>query len=177
MYEVEAKVHLTKAEFNRLKKQLNSDSKKKGLFVNKDVYFAVPEGYFLRIRERNKNASLDFKVKHRKQGMEINWEANLPLHDPAKMKSLLKKLGLSLWVKKEKISLVYQAGTMTIELNRLTGLGYFLEIETLVEQDKEIPKAKKRLHQLFHQFGFSPKDFESKYYMEMLAEKAKHGSN
>ena len=176
MYEIEAKVPLKRPDVKRLKGELPKIAVKKGSVIKKDFYFfAHPKkAFFLRIREKNKKPFLNMKSKKREQGIEINQEIKLHLISSSKFHALLKKIGIPLTTTKDKIGEIFKKGNMQIELNFVKGLGYFLEIETIVKSKSEIPKAKKALRDLFKKLGFSPKDFEKKYYLELLEEKRKN---
>lgn len=174
MYEVEAKVPLTKADFQRLKKEIPRIAILKKRIISKDRYYgSLKKAFFLRIREENKKPVLNIKFKKRGEGIEMNQEIELPLTSASKFHQFLKKLNIPFAAKKEKRGSYFALKNIQIELNEIRGLGAFLEIEHRVETQAEIPKAKKALIETFKMLGFSPKDFEEKYYLEMLAEKAK----
>ena len=172
MYEIEAKVRLKRSDVKRLKGELPKIATKKGNVIKKDFYFfAHPKKeFFLRIREKNGKPFLNMKSKKVGQGIEMNQEIKLPLTSSSKFHNLLKKIGIPLTAKKEKIGEIFKKGDMQIELNFVKGLGYFLEIETIVKSKSEIPKAKKALRDLFKKLGFKPNDFEKKYYLELLSQ-------
>ena len=174
MYEIEAKVPLKKADVQRLRKELPKIAGQKRKVINKDYYYADPKSFFLRIRERNKKGLLNLKSKKVEQGIELNQEIELSINSVSKFHTLLKKIGIRLTAKKEKISEIYKKENLQIELNFIKGLGYFLEIETIIKKKSDIPRAKKALREMFSRLGFSSKDFEKKYYLELLAEKIKN---
>jgi len=176
MYEVEAKVRLTRADFERLKKEVPKIATFKKHVSNRDRYFPLNKNFALRIRQQNKAAVLHLKKKKIEKGTEINQEIEFNIRSASKMMNFLKKIGIHLPLKKEKEGDIYQWNNMQIELNFVKGLGPFLEIETIVQSESAIPKAKKALRGLFKKLGFSPKDFESKYYLELLEEKRKNMS-
>lgn len=173
MYEIEAKVPLTKGDFQRLKKEIPKMAKRKGSVINKDTYYANPKTFYLRIRKKNGKGLLNLKSKKMEQGIEINQEIELPLISASKFHRFLKKIDIPINLKKVKITELFELRTLQIELNKIEDLGYFLEIENIVHSESGIPKAKKALIETFKMLGFSPKDFEKKYYLELLAEKAK----
>jgi adenylate cyclase class 2 len=170
MYEIEAKVRLSKADFNRLKSEISKFAGKKEDTDIKDSYYSSPKNTSLRIRVNNGQGVLNIKSKKKDKGIEMNQEIELPLKSPSKFSSFLQKNGFPLTAKKEKKGDIYQYGDMRIELNFVKKLGYFLEIETIVENKSEIPSAKKALRALFNKLGFDSSDYEKKYYLELLAE-------
>ena len=176
MYEIEAKVPLKRSDVQRLRKEILKIAAKKVKVIKKDFYYSTypKKAFFLRIREKNGKPFLNLKTKKVEQGIELNQEIKLPLTSASKFHVLLKKIGIPLTAKKEKTGEIFKKGNMQIELNFVKGLGYFLEIETIVKSKTEIPKAKKALRELFSQLGFKPGDFEKKYYLELLEEKRKN---
>ncbi len=174
MYEVEAKVPLKKADVQRLRRELPKIAQYSKKVIKKDYYYANPKTFFLRIREKNKKGVLNLKSKKVEQGIELNQEIELSIDSASKFHALLKKIGILLTAKKDKISEIYKKKDLQIELNFVKGLGYFLEIEIIVQSKTQIPNAKKALLRQFAQLGFSPNDFEKKYYLELLAEKRKN---
>lgn len=176
MYEVEAKVPLNKTDFQRLKKEISSLGKRKERVEILDRYYGSPNLFYLRVREKNKKIFLHLKNKERGEGIEYNQEVELPLTSASGFDRFLKKNSIPLYTSKKKLGELFTYGDFQIELHQVTGLGYFLEIETLVESKAAIPQAKRALRKLFKQLGFSPKDFERKYYLELLEEKRKNNS-
>lgn len=177
MFEIEAKVHISKADFKRLKDEILKIAKYKKQIKNVDCYFGnIDKQFFLRTREQDNKSFIHLKTKKREKGIEMNQEIELPVISSSKIHVLFKKIGIPLTARKEKVSDYYQYKDMVIELNFVKGLGYFLEIETIVQSKSQIPKAKKALRELFSQLGFKPSDFERKYYLELLAEKRKNKS-
>ena len=173
MFEIEAKVPLKRADVQRLKKELPKIARLKGKSVKKDAYFGSTSKYMFRLRDKNGKGILNLKSKKVEMGVEVNQEIELPINSISKFHTLLTKIGIRLTAKKEKTSEVYKRGNLQIELNFVKGLGYYLEIETIVQKKSDIPKAKKALREMFSRLGFSPKNFEKKYYLELLAEKRK----
>ena len=177
MYEVEAKVPLSKADFERLKRELPTIAKKEGSIVNLDRYYSNPKQFFLRIRERNGEGLLNLKSKTREKGIELNQEIEIPITSAKKFDSLLKKMKIPHYISKQKDSILFRKGDFQIELNTIKNLGYFLEIETIVNSKAGLKKAKAGLLSIFKSLGFTNKDFEKKYYLELLEEKRKNKSS
>ncbi|MBI5732113.1 MAG: class IV adenylate cyclase [Candidatus Magasanikbacteria bacterium] len=174
MYEIEAKVPLERADFERLKRELPKIAEKKGKSEKKDFYYGNLNHLYLRIRQMDQGAILSLKSKKTEKGIEMNQEMELPVKSIKKLQSLLKKMGFECAAKKEKTTELYQSDSLKIELNKVKRLGYYLEIETIVKSEADIPKAKKRLIETFTRLGYSQKDFEKKYYLQLLDEKRKN---
>jgi len=171
MYEIEAKVRLSEADFKRLEDEIPRFAKKVKRVINKDTYYNQSiKDFSMRIRNQNGKDILNLKSKKRGGGIEMNREIELPIASASAFDKFLKKIGIPSTAKKEKTSEIYKTGKMQIELNHVKKLGYFLEIETIVKGRAEIPSVKKTLRELFRKLGFSLQDFEKKYYLELLGE-------
>lgn len=173
MYEIEAKVPIKKSDVQRLRKEIRLFAKLKGKSVKKDMYYGNPKApFFTRIREKKGGVPIfNLKTKKVVGGMEMNEEIEFPVNSKSKFGQLLKRASFPSFATKEKHSEVYLYGSMQLELNRIPGLGNYLEIEYAVSSKNDIPKAKKGINAMFKKLGFSTKDFEKRYYLDMLAEK------
>lgn len=169
MFEVEAKVHITKAQRRLILEKLEKTAKFKGKSIKKDAYYGRHPSFFLRIREKNGFPILGIKEKKIEQGMEVNKEIDIPLKSKVKFEKLLEEFGFKKYSDKVKKSIVFLKGNFQIEVNEIPPLGYFLEIENQVKSLKEVKKAKKELEAIFKTFGFSSKQFEKRYYLDMLS--------
>ncbi|MBN2307148.1 class IV adenylate cyclase [Candidatus Peregrinibacteria bacterium] len=169
MFEVEAKVPISKGEFKHLKKRLKKEAQSLGSRISQDTYYDNPKNVFIRIRKRGGESTLNIKKRQTISGIESNIESEWQIKNAAKWKTLLKRLNILPHVRKTKKSLLFKKNGFIIELNHVRLLGYYLEIERLVKSKKEVPIAKKELIKLFNQLGFSIKQFESRPYLELLA--------
>lgn len=55
-----------------------------------------------------------------------------------------------------------------VELVEVPPLGWFVEMEFLVEDEKNISRAKALLHEVLAHLGIPESSIEGKYYMDML---------
>jgi adenylate cyclase class 2 len=170
MYEVEAKVPITKEDFQRLQKELKRTAEFKGESLKKDTYYDDSKKIHIRSREVNGDNIFTIKSKHLQGGVESNVEMEWGIKDIKKWNNFLKKSDIDTDIKKLKRTEAYLMDGFQVELNHVQKLGYFLEIEKVVDNEKKISKAKKELIDMFAKLGYSHKDFEKKYYIEMLKE-------
>lgn len=168
MYEVEAKVPLTKSDFLRLQKRLKKEADFQGKIIKKDTYYNNPKTAFIRTRTENNKNLFNIKDKGVKKGIEANIEIEWGIKNIKKWIMFLSKIGIKPSMHKTKKTETYQLNDFNIELNHIAKLGYFLEIERVVRSKKEILKAKKELIDIFRNFGYSQKDFEKQYYLDLL---------
>lgn len=171
MHEIEAKIHLSKKEFDQLKMDLSQKRGVvyKGHLVKEDIYYEHPVPHLtLRLRQTNKKSQFQVKYRSVKQGIEVNREWEWGLKRPLVFKKLLKKAGLKPYIRKVKKTDLFVWKKMNIELNWVKGLGYFLEIEKLVKNEKSSPKAIQDVKEIFKALGFSKRPLEEKPYLQLL---------
>lgn len=168
MYEVEAKVKISKADFQRLSKELKKIAKYSGKIEKKDTYFNNPSNAVIRMRKEGVLSTLNIKEKNRSRGVEASKEIEWNILNNKNFTNILKKIDICPKLKKYKTTYLYKAFGFNMELNYIKNLGYFLEIERIVNTKVEVTKAKKDLHNIFKKFGYTSKNFESKYYLELL---------
>ena len=168
MFEVEAKVPITRREFELLKKRLQKEAQFLGAGTCVDTYYAKPKKAYIRIRKRGGDYSFDIKRRQTIKGIESNIEMEWKVSDVDKWKSFLRQLKITPKIQKSKKSTLFRQNDFIIELNHVRLLGYYLEIERVVKSEKEIVKAKNDLIKLFHKLGYSQKQFEPKPYLELL---------
>lgn len=168
MFEIEAKVPLTKADLLRVRKKLEKQGKKEGLEVKRDRYYGSESGFFLRVRSVKGRATLTLKDKNTERGIECNSEMEWELSSAKSGDRLLKKLGMKKTAEKRKRCETYRRGALRAEINRVQGLGDFLEIEGLAKNKKAVPALKKKITGWFTELGFTEEQFEKKYYLDLL---------
>lgn len=172
MFEIEAKVAISKKEAEEINKKLaGMESYTKSLDQKDDFYYGEDNAYF-RLRKSPDKNQLTFKYKKRKKGIEENQEIECIVHSAQEWCQLMEKLKIPLMVRKQKNSIIYKKGNTAIEINEVKGLGYFLEIEIITPDKSELKKVKKELIKTFNELGFSKRQFDKKYYLEHLKDKA-----
>ncbi len=63
---------------------------------------------------------------------------------------------------------LYLLGNVRIHLDRVKGLGSFIEFEAVLSRAKEVPAARKKLDELCSHFGISPADLIAGSYADLL---------
>jgi len=176
MYEVEAKVPIKKSDISKLRREIMSFAKLRQKKVVSDTNYFYKKGFVLRTRKSkdgDSSGKLTIKIKGFSGKTEVNNEINIPIKSVEKIQMLLKRSGFGICGKKTKESEYYAYKTFKIEINFIHGLGYYLEIENNAKKKSEITKAKKELDMFFNKLGYGIKDYEKRYYLDMLAKKRK----
>ena len=109
--------------------------------------------------------------------IEVNDEKECTLSDTDAIESFIKDAGGGISHVKEKIIKEWyaetEAGAAHIELCTVPPLGDFLEIEVLAKDDAHTENAKRAIMSIFKNCGIDENAIESRYYSDMLDEKAR----
>ncbi|HKL58484.1 MAG TPA: adenylate cyclase [Sphaerochaeta sp.] len=159
--------------------------------LKEDTYFSLPgEDVHFRMRLEQSGPSFDtmqghvvftYKDKTRKEGIEVNEEVEFSSpsdQSPFALQFFL-NMGYELYIKKTKRGYLYtypvsgELPVLTIELVEVLGLGWFLEMEFVLE---DIAKARVELAKAFllsvlDELGIDHSQIEEKYYMHLLKKK------
>lgn len=169
MFEVEAKIPITREQYSLLRGRLRKEASYLGFRRNRDTYYENPKSAFMRIRDRDGKYTFDLKLRKTVKGIEQNVEMEWGIGDLSAWKRVLKKLGIRPSARKTKKTELFKKDGFIIELNTVRLLGHFLEIERIVKDPAGVGEAEKELVKLFETLGFSPKQFEKRPYLELLA--------
>ena len=116
------------------------------------------------------------KKKSMQGGVEVNEEIEFSIEDPRAFRAFTAMLGYGVFLEKGKAGHVWEIEThVKIELAEVNGLGHFIEIEELTEDESAVPGARARVQELMEGFGFTEQDIEPRYYTEMLLEQGVGG--
>jgi len=169
MFEVEAKVPISRRAFESLERRLHKEARYLGKTVYEDTYYAKPKTAYLRVRKRGGESFFEIKQRKTIGGIETNLEMEWRISDINKFQTILKRRGIKVTIKKQKKTHRFRYNDFIIELNHVRLLGYYLEIEKMVKKEGELAPAKKELKMIFKKLGFESKDFEAKPYLELLS--------
>jgi len=153
-----------------------------------DLYFTFADtrGYQVqrfRLRTiRGKNMVTVKIPSGSRKGVEANREFEFEISDPAAFKVFCREFGFRVLIEKHKQVRRYYyrppkklfARPVTIDLNQVRHLGNFIEIETLVDSQNQIPKASKFLQSLLDILGVPRSKIEPTAYTELLYAKIHH---
>lgn len=150
-----------------------------------DQYWLAPPGYGahfpsgIRVRKEKKGPEepltctrVCFKIKERRDAIEVNDEREFEVSDAGLFTELLERLGLVRGQAKTKTGWSWEYEGITIELSLVAGLGWFIELEILSPEagEEAVEAGRKRLLQLLTTLGIAGDRIERRYYTEMLRE-------
>ena len=186
LLEVETKVPLDSKEVPSLRKKILKIAKFKKKSNKSDDYFAIPvkmKGNVkkypkkaFRIRDDQKELVVNFKKWLRQywtKEIVVKEEFEFKLKGKDKVESLLtlfNDLGFVEWVKKIKWNETYaykKDKRVSIEINRVKHLGYFMEIEYLCKP-REIRKARRKILKVLKILEIKPNQIDNTGYTRML---------
>ncbi len=174
MLEVEAKFAVRDQEDVRAR--LNRKGVQMGLRQQeRDVYYNAPHRDFgktdeaLRVRYDDAGFTVTYKgPKVRVGGAKAREEFNLAVASGETLEEILSRLGFRRAATVSKMREFYEIGDVTVTLDDVEGLGTFVEIEILTEDDKE--DAADRIGAIAKELGVDgPPIYTS--YLEMLLSK------
>ena len=141
-------------------------AKQTQILNQKDIYYALPKG-LLKLRTENENSTLIFYNREEKR--KKRWsEFYLLKIDDKNPSSFLKKLfDVEAVVQKKRKLFLFN--NTRIHLDDVKGLGKFLELETLVVNDK--PDAEKRFKEIIYFLKLDQSKQIRKSYRDLIIEK------
>lgn len=182
MIEVEAKIDIRKEDISKIKKRIISLAKYKEKEIKIDYYYAPLSKKYpkksirLRILKNKTGKIYQMNTKHYisfKKGVYAKQEIEFPIETPKKFLWLMKELGMKRWIKKQKISYIYEIKkNFHIELNKVKKLGWFIEVEYLCNTS-QIRDKRSDVLKIVKQLGFSENDLLEEGYTKMLWNKKK----
>lgn len=173
MIEVESKVLVR--DVRKIRRAISNLGKYLGKEKKVDDYYTLEDlsrypKKSLRVRRRKGFHEINFKQRISfASGVHSKKEVEFQTTDIKGFLDLIEDFGFKKWLRKEKISYVYNVRkNFNIELNKVRSLGWFLEIEYLVSDKKDIPKARKEINKIMSELGVSEKDVVKDGYTKML---------
>ncbi|MDR2633843.1 MAG: class IV adenylate cyclase [Treponema sp.] len=112
-----------------------------------------------------------YKTKEVRDGIEVNHEREFSVSDGPLFEDLLRRFGFEPGIGKHKKGWAWDYEGITVELVQVSGLGWFVELEILEDEDQTetVAAARSRLLDLLHRLGIAQDKIESRYYTELLA--------
>ncbi|MDR2796745.1 MAG: class IV adenylate cyclase [Treponema sp.] len=156
-------------------------------FEKEDTYWhpasGIPTGSFppsgIRIRKEihtdtqgifTQQVLINYKTKELREGIEVNHEQEFSVSDGPLFEELLRRLRFEPGIGKHKQGWAWDYEGITVELVQVSGLGWFVELEILGDNDRPetVTAARTRLLDLLHRLGIDRDKIETRYYTELL---------
>ncbi|AFL94509.1 putative adenylate cyclase 1 [Thermococcus cleftensis] len=175
MIEIEVKGYANDEIFERVRESFEMIRRE----YHEDTYFQHPCRDFsetdeaLRIRIRRFNGHFEAFITYKGPKIDpdskTRKEIEVPISDPDKHTEILTSLGFREVLTVEKVREKYYVDKgIVIALDEVEGLGKFVEIEALAEDEKSVVETVERLKEILRELGV--KRFERRSYLELLLE-------
>lgn len=180
--EIETKAKLKDSEVKNLRNEIKKIANLEKTLVKKDEYFSIQKNQksyptkTFRIRTTKKGFEINFKrwlKKYWTKDIVVKQEFEFSIKRKEELGSLLelfKDLGFKKWIQKIKYNETYQHKKdkrISIEINKVKDLGFFLEIEYLAKPS-EIKKAKQKIMQVLNELKINQEQIDNTGYTKML---------
>ena len=179
MYEVELKL---RADHDPLRERLDARATRDRSVTQTDTYYDAPHRDFaetdeaVRVRvEREAEVSvakLTYKGPLLDSESKTREEHETLVADEDATRGILDGLGFEPAATVEKHRVFYTLDGYTVTLDSVTDLGEFVEIETEVETEAEIPAARDRARALLSELGADPDEGIQTSYLGLLLSKS-----
>jgi predicted adenylyl cyclase CyaB len=142
------------------------------IYRQQDFFYDVPKGRLkLRQFDDNTPAELIFYQRDDRDGPKVSYYSRSPVSNPEAMHTLLAQaLDIRGIVSKERH--IYNVGRVRIHLDRVDGLGDFVELEVLLAPEDDEAGGEKEAQELFAKLGVSAADLVPVAYVDLLSEAA-----
>jgi len=178
MTEIELKAHIDNPDSIEAALMALPGTRKTGQTVKNDVYLGLA-GSPVRVRLRDENGThtLTYKRKEVRSDIEVNDEKETEVSNREAVHTLLADIGFEPFLNKTKqtrsFSVPYGTDTtVTAEISLVEPLGWFLELEILLEctdpDEASVSKARETLLAVLASCGVEQSAIENRYYSEML---------
>jgi len=135
--------------------------------IQRDTFFHVPRGRLKLREEEGRAAELVYYEREDLEGPKPSFYLVTPVPDPAPLRASLERcLGIRGRVEKERT--LYRSGRTRIHLDRVRGLGDFLELEVRMEPGEGEGAARKEAERLMKALGVAEEDLLRGAYLDLL---------
>lgn len=124
-----------------------------------------------RIRRKEKGAILTLKTKSSILEKDIAWkEINIPISEPDKLEDILMTSCYEYVVLVDKVRDSFRYLDYEINVDNVRDLGYFVEIEYITKEEKNIDREISKMKSILYQLGCAQEDIIEKGYVPLLEE-------
>ncbi|MDB5806320.1 MAG: adenylate cyclase, class [Betaproteobacteria bacterium] len=133
-----------------------------------DTFFNCAQGRLKLRAFSDASGELIFYRRADAQGPKVSFYVRTPTADPQGLREAL-TLAHGQCGRVQKTRLLYLAGRTRIHLDRVAGLGDFLELEVVLEEGEELEAGTREAHALMAQLGVTPAQLVEGAYVDLPA--------
>jgi adenylate cyclase class 2 len=145
-------------------------------FDKQDAYWYSFDGKKVAVRVRRETSGAEsrnwvtFKTKTLRDIIEVNDEKEFSVSDEKPFEELLALFGMRVGIRKRKKGWAWTFEHITIELAEVEKLGWFAELEILLDENEDaaIADARSRLLAVLRKLEIPVEKIETRYYTELL---------
>ncbi len=173
---IEVEIKAWVDNFELIRNKLDNKYTFKKEYKKNDVYLrgidsVTKEEQEIRLRTVDSEYIVTYKERSHKDKVEINLEKEFCVDDPENFLFIAEKLGYIPYIKKIKRGFCYIHGLINIELSHVDGLGDFIEIEYITENQSDVETATTKILNILENLDISRDKIEDRFYVEMLINK------
>ncbi len=156
------------ADFVRAEQVLKSLKIKKSAVIRQsDIFFECPQGRLKLRRFPDHTGELIYYRREDLTGPKISTYHIYRTSDPAGLEKIL-ALAYPVLGEVNKVRDLYLTGQTRIHLDRVEGLGTFLELEVVLREGQNAVEGEKIAHELMRQLGVAPEEWLEGAYIDLL---------
>ncbi|XP_062348554.1 uncharacterized protein LOC134043836 [Cinclus cinclus] len=146
------------------------------VLLQTDTFFRVPRGRLKLRRTKDGCGELIFYERPDNAGPKLSSFSITPTADPEGLQAVLAlALGVLGTVQKER--LLFLLGQTRLHLDRVQGLGDFLELEVVLRPEQSVEDGQRLARELLREFGIEERDLISGAYLDLLLAQGQEGDN
>ena len=172
-FEVEVKARV--GDPDALRVRLRECGEYRGFFEKEDLYFSRQgeNNTLFRIRREPEGNTVTYKEKNvDSAGVEKNREHQFEVDDYLEFVKFAGYLGYVGYCEKQKKGELFLYRGANVELTLVKNLGWYIEIECLVERNEDVEPARNNVLGILADLGIPASSVEPRYYTDMLMEPA-----
>ncbi|XP_048158137.1 uncharacterized protein LOC125325279 isoform X1 [Corvus hawaiiensis] len=140
-----------------------------------DTFFRVPRGRLKLRRTQDGRGELIFYERPDAAGPKLSSFTITPTADPEGLQAVLaQSLGVLGTVTKERLLLLL--GQTRLHLDRVQGLGDFLELEVVLRPEQSVQDGQRLARELLRELGIAERDLISGAYLDLLLAQGQPGT-
>ncbi len=140
-----------------------------------DTFFACPNGRLKLRVQSTTGAELIFYRRADRSGPKESFYLRVPVPDPEAMRALLQlSQGQTGRVRKRRV--LFLAGRTRIHLDKVEGLGEFLELEVVLREGESLESGAAEATRLMGELGIAPQQLLQDAYVDQLNHMMPHAS-
>lgn len=132
---------------------------------------STDESRGIRIRKQGDEYIVTYKERSHQDKVEVNLEKEIIIDDRDNFEYILNALGYKPEIEKVKVGYHFEESGINIELSTIKGLGDFIEIEIIEDDETNIDDAKKKIFKILDELCISREKIEDRYYTQMLKDR------